>query len=241
MSSTQYLNRRLIAAVHGGDLEKASELLALGANPNCRSGFHSPLTLAASENHPELVRALVESGARIDMPVKGSAPIHWAAGFSEQAFNALLELSADTSIRTSETLSTPAHIAAQAGNAFALQRLGDMGAPLELPDATGAYPIHIAAALSKPDAVQALLEAGARPESRDLAGKTALHLAAPAPAAALVKAGADLRALDAQGLEPIETCPLPSRNILRAARAQITSAEPQRLTRAPTQGKTLGS
>jgi len=239
--SSAYLNRRLLAAVHDGSLAKSSQLLALDADPNTISGFHSPLTLAASENHADIVKALVGAGARVNERVKGYSALHWAAGLGAESFDVLLELGADASIAAPGTGSTPAHIAAAAGNAHALRKLADMGAPLETLDAEGNAPLHIAAVLDSDLATKALLESGVSPSIRDTRGRVPLHVARKEQAAALLAFGADPEALDAEGKSPAETAPLTTRALITSHLRQSAHAHAKAEQVGINLGKGLGS
>lgn len=60
----------LADAIEGGDVAEVRRLLAAGANPNAhyvsRDGDTRPLVLAVEMGGPEMVRALLDAGARVD-------------------------------------------------------------------------------------------------------------------------------------------------------------------------------
>lgn len=199
------LDRRLMGAVHSGNLTSAAKLLELGASPDAAWGFHSALTMAASEGMPEMCTLLIRGGADVDRQVGGYSPLHWACGLGgAAATEALLAAGADSAAASRDDRSTPAHIAAQAGQSEALDRLAAAGAPLSKLDAHGRAPIHVAAERSDPAALSALLRAGVDPNQRDARGDTPLHLATAEAATVLVASNADIHAVDAQGMEPAE-------------------------------------
>jgi ankyrin repeat protein len=235
------LGRRLIAAVHSGSLESAKEMLRLGADPNFVAGFHSPLTMAASEDLPEICQALIGAGARVDMPVQGVTPLHWASGLGSKTVEVLLAAGADGSARIAETGSTPAHIAAEGANAHALAVLAKSGAAMDARDADGQAPIHIAARARDPVALAALIAAGARLNARDAEGRAPLHLASVEAARLLVAAGADTSAIDERGYTAAERqTPAARKAIIDTSRqAQLDGA----LSTTPrqTKGSALGS
>ena len=75
--------------------------------------------------------------------------------------------------------STPAHLAAIAGEAAAIAFLVDkMFAAVDARDADGQTPLHVASARGHVDVVEALLSRGARPDAVDRHGCTPLHVAA---------------------------------------------------------------
>ena len=75
--------------------------------------------------------------------------------------------------------STPAHLAAIAGEAAAIAFLVDkMFAAVDARDADGQTPLHVASARGHVDVVEALLSRGARPDAADRHGCTPLHVAA---------------------------------------------------------------
>ena len=75
--------------------------------------------------------------------------------------------------------STPAHLAAIAGEAAAIAFLVDkMFAAVDARDADGQTPLHVASARGHVDVVEALLSRGARPDAKDRHGCTPLHVAA---------------------------------------------------------------
>lgn len=97
--------------------------------------------------------------------------------------------------------------ALRAGRGDLLDRLIDLGAPVDGRGEGGATALHLACALGDPQAARRLLERGADPQAADDAGRTPLHVlgsATPELVALLLEGGAQLHARDGQGLTPLE-------------------------------------
>lgn len=82
---------------------------------------------------------------------------------------------------------TVLHQAASAGRQSTLERLIQLGAPLEAATKTGARALHYAASKGHLQAVKLLLRAGARAEARDNRGEMPIHRAAAQGHVAIVE------------------------------------------------------
>lgn len=118
----------------------------------------------------------------------------------------LLENRANSSVRDHSGMS-PLHLACQVGGKGEhIKLLLAHGASLTTHNANGDTPLNVAVQFGQQDAVAILLNLGADPNAANFAGQTALHWACslPAPAIAnmLLKAKANLHALDSNGVTP---------------------------------------
>jgi ankyrin repeat protein len=70
----------LLAAAHNGSVRVAEALLARGLDPDLAdSDGQTPLMVAAKGDHDNVVRLLLESGARADKKdARGRTALHWA-------------------------------------------------------------------------------------------------------------------------------------------------------------------
>jgi ankyrin repeat protein len=65
----------LFACAQRGDLVRAKELLAAGADPNVKTSFgHFPLHEAASSGEKDMVELLLANGAKVDVRVSPGGP-----------------------------------------------------------------------------------------------------------------------------------------------------------------------
>jgi Ankyrin repeats (3 copies) len=80
------LNIPLKEAARHGQVEKAKTLLMLGAHAKVRDGWgYTPLHEAAGNNHPEMVRLLLDRGADVNapsIPARNTPLIYAAAGYA---------------------------------------------------------------------------------------------------------------------------------------------------------------
>ena len=156
---------------------------------------------AAYNNNPEVVQALIDAGADLEVQVarSKSTPLHLAAGFSENpaVIETLLKAGADLEART-KWKSTPLHKAARYNN--------------------------------NPEVVKVLIDAGANLEARADDKETPLHLAAgskenPAVIETLLKAGADQMARDDGDKTPLQRATRRNRKVLRNAWASLSDRQ----------------
>ena len=177
------------ASVWARDPAVVSLLVQAGAEVDARNGSAgSPLHAAArSTDHPAMIGALVEAGAEVDAWIPGIhspygwTPLHLAAGENRNpgVTAALIEAGADVHARQ-EDGPTPLHDAA---TAEVVALLLEAGADIEAratyvmwrrPNGRDMTPLHVAAKRGNAAVFMALLEAGADPTAVDAEGKTPL-------------------------------------------------------------------
>ncbi|GAB4813601.1 hypothetical protein N2152v2_000647 [Parachlorella kessleri] len=198
----------LLIAAREGLLDGISSLLAAGADINARDcKGHSALRLAAFGGHHQVVEALLAAGCNINSHcnAKGATALHIAASKGDTAImEALVAAGADCGAVDIEGRS-PLAWAARYENTKAVQRLLELGAPVdasaltaaavtantrplkELLTATGAdapnlpgvdAALRAAASRGQLFSVKALLSAGLPADAQDSQGRTALLCAA---------------------------------------------------------------
>lgn len=215
-------NSALYQAIHKADVATVRKLLDQGANPNSnliRPGIlerptsysskrpPAPLVVAITEKHPEIVKVLLEKGAKANFKDDaGFTPLeHSMSEGNPEIVGALLERGADA--RTESKFGFPLVFgAACSGKDEALKLLLDKGADVNTRDSTGSAGQHCVGSLestydrmvgrsglkTRPDAtllmlaaqegetavVKLLIDRGADVNAKDSAGRTALMLVA---------------------------------------------------------------
>ena len=166
---------------------------------------------AAAGTEPNIIRALVEHGADINLRnAAGCAPIDWAAMLSlhPPMIDVLIELGAQPNAQHNDEappLLTAATYSRHLGIPVALIR---GGARRDATIENGITALMCAALpVSHPHMVRTLLQHGADATTRANDDMTALHLAAadvhPDKVSALIESGADINARDAIGRTPL--------------------------------------
>lgn len=201
------------ACKHGG-IAPVQRLLAGGVSVNCRDAREEPwdttgLMHAAEGGHSELVRLLLEAGAKVNLKDK-SCPgedgaftaLHYAAlnGHSDVIVH-LLKNGAKIDAVTKGAGGSPLKMAVSHKHIEAAAQLIKLGANPNLPDKVlGQTALQIAAQEGDEDIVRLLLRAGANVNSTDASGATPLMNAAwrrrSRVCRLLIKSGANLRATD---------------------------------------------
>lgn len=150
---------------------------------------HSPLSLAITLQHIDVVRFLIENGANFNASVRltdRQSPrrqplVHLAtvSVHSERLLPLFVAAGADLSALDEHGL-TVCHYAALMSDAKVLSQLIAVGAPTSVRDATvlRQLPSHYAARNANASVMMALIVAGADCESADAAGLTPCHVAA---------------------------------------------------------------
>ena len=138
----------------------------------------------------------------------GATPLHWAAHWDDlQIADVLIRAGADVNA-TNELGVAPLSLACVNGSTAMVATLLERGANAEHALPTGVTPLMTCARTGNVDAVQRLLAHGARVNAQErVRGQTALMWAVaenhPDVAAALVVAGADVRAASLGGFTPL--------------------------------------
>ena len=162
----------LVDAAKSGDLGKVRSILAgnfLLASQRLPSG-ESPLMAALYRGHHDVVEALIEAGAEIDV---------FAAAATGRTDDLRRALAPDTVNAYAYDGWTPLHLAAFFGQTDAARILLDGGADVALISRNNMSntPLHAAAAGRHSDIALLLLERGADPTVIDAGGYTPLSIA----------------------------------------------------------------
>ena len=171
----------LINSILKGNHRQAAALLATGANANARQPDGSlPLAWAVEQQDAELVRLLLDHGARIDDYVpSGNAfrPLVVACLYASDAvLEQLLQQPINVNVRGPEAIPALSLCAAHA-SAKMVDRLLAAGARVDAIDDNGQTALMWAAAHGRIEAFDRLLAAGAAIDQRSVGGLTPLMFA----------------------------------------------------------------
>ncbi len=175
---THGINESLIRAAKNGDLEKVERLISKGADINfiAIDGSYA-LEEAASENRPDVVRALLAKGAKLHhVPGKMTPPEIAASKGYMDILNAFLESGYNVNTKQSYGYSL-LHVAAQDGENKIIETLLKKGADINERDDNGATPLFHAAGANYENCVKVLLDAGANPNIQTKDGNCPLTVA----------------------------------------------------------------
>jgi len=82
---------RLVIASKVGNIKLCEQLLASGTNPNSVRGTNTPLIVAVKAQHYDLVRVLLEKGAKVEIDGgSGFTPLIWAVRNNDLSMAAML-------------------------------------------------------------------------------------------------------------------------------------------------------
>ncbi|MGO9156111.1 ankyrin repeat domain-containing protein [Mycobacterium sp.] len=156
-------NQKVMAATNNGDTEAVQRLIAEGADintvyphVNTFSDGHTPLLVAARDNHAEIVRELLDADAQVrvvDWVFKGS-PIHKATYNGRPEILRMILDHADVDIDVQGPINgyTPLHDALWHGYTECAEMLLDAGCRLDLKGHDGKTPLQVAIDVYGPDA-----------------------------------------------------------------------------------------
>lgn len=166
----------------GGLLEPAKQLIQKGVNVNSQEGdLGCPLLAALSNQHEDIARILVESGADVTASAPdwhvGMTALHCAArdGYLFLVEN-LLSKEATVEAKT-DSGETPLHMAAENGHMEITQQLVAAGADIEAQDNSGNTPLHNAVYSGDRSMMDLLLGKGADLNKKDDLGRTPAYIA----------------------------------------------------------------
>lgn len=207
----------LAIAVKARDTEQVLALLKGGADPNQHSSYGAPINVAAALGPPEIVVALLDAGADLQMRgFGGASPLHTAALSGQSAITRIL-LAGGAQVDALDNLGrTPllTYASGAAHNLDVLQILLKAGAnPNAAERTTEMSALDHMAIHGRVDEAELLVLAGGNVnDSGSLFGETPLHFAADCDNAAmgnhdmvrfLIAHGADVNAKDGNGVTPL--------------------------------------
>jgi ankyrin repeat protein len=173
------LQKEMMDAIGMGRADMVEDCLTRGAGHWFPCGYSDerPLHIAAQKGHADIIRLLVEKGAKVDMPdEQGHTPLFHAAdkGMVE-AVATLLDLGADIH-HISHTSRTALFGAAMRNHTEVIELLLDRGAD---PNATvnGSTALFYAVGNGHYDAVKLLVERGARTDVTNAQNETPADVA----------------------------------------------------------------
>lgn len=208
-------------------------LLAKGANVNLGSTFSTPLHLASTWGHLEIVKDLITAGANKETyDAWEKTPLHLAAeNHRVEVVKYLIEMGAKISLHLAAERGyndivkhlikknkanvnacdshqyTPLHLAAQEGHIEVVQYLIEQGADISAYNAWRQTPLHLAAREGHREVAQYLIERGADIDTFDNSKYTPLHLAAQkghlTTVKYLIEQGADKKARNNKDRTPL--------------------------------------
>ncbi|TNE26148.1 MAG: ankyrin repeat domain-containing protein [Alphaproteobacteria bacterium] len=147
-----------ISAVFYGDEQTVKQLLTEHKGEidvNCDLFDYTPLIFSSYQENTDIVRMLLDSGAKPDLEDKeGSTALRWAArNGSEKALSLLLEAGADPNLADKEDKMTALHYAVFARSDEAVATLLKAGADPTLENIHGETAMHYAYKLGLKDIV----------------------------------------------------------------------------------------
>lgn len=153
-------NMALMFAANEGDLNKVKELLDKGANANAKYG-DTALIRASWNGHTEIVEALVEAGADVNVKDEnGNIALIWASavGYIE-IVKALIEAGADVDAEYEDGC-TALTASAELGNTEVVETLLEAGAYVDVKNKDGNTALALASVKGHMEIVKALILAG---------------------------------------------------------------------------------
>lgn len=156
----------LIQACQKNDVQQVKKLLIFSKLcPNFKFNDLTPLMIASSKGHEEIVKALLKAKANVnEVDKKGQNALHYATFYGHMKVAELLVREGKINVNqmAQNRAGTPLYTAAAAGHANMIEFLASHGAEIEPFCTTGGFtPLHIASARGHHEAVVALLKVGA--------------------------------------------------------------------------------
>lgn len=199
---------QLLAAVRTGDSEAVRAQVARGVDVDGADRWGKTALHRASESgRVEMVELLISLGADVGRADKyGDRPLLDAVWKRHLAVvEALLAAGADVNAAGQYGYSA-LHVAARKHGASVMPTLIRHGANVEQINKAGLTPLREAAANGDVDSVHALIAAGADVNSTDPRGRAPLHESSSSKVVQLLlDAGADIRRVDAMGLNAMDS------------------------------------
>lgn len=201
--------------VHRNDLQSVRALISAGADVSLATRYGvTALELAAAQGNAEMIRLLADAGADPNgVDAKGETMLMAAVeSGSIAAVNALVELGADVNATDPHYSQTALMIAAYGGSARTIDALVAAGANVDATTRIGPEPDWILPNSRPGFSFGVGIIRGGLPADRGMrpfqpGGMSALHFAArdghTAAAAALLNAGAEIDAVEANGITPL--------------------------------------
>ncbi|RWS06564.1 26S proteasome non-ATPase regulatory subunit 10-like protein [Dinothrombium tinctorium] len=161
-----------------GDLRKAVDLIAKASvDPVDELGW-TPLMIASSAGHLDIVSALIESGANVNAcNNNGQTSLHYAVSKNHVRIASLLtEHGADINARDNYGM-TPLHRAAAKGHLPIVELLVKCNKlDINVCDDLGNTPLHFASEEDRLDVCKLLLQSGAQPSMLNKESQSAIDL-----------------------------------------------------------------
>ncbi|WP_264337014.1 MULTISPECIES: ankyrin repeat domain-containing protein [unclassified Wolbachia] len=205
------LNRELLTAAEGGNLNKVKDLSEKGANLETKnnSGW-TPLHYASLYNHFEVVEYLVGRIANLEAKDNnGWTPLHYVSlkDYQLKIMDYLTKSGANLEAKD-DSGRTPLHCASLNGSLKLVKYLIKAKASLEVRDNSDRTPLHNACLSKNLKVVEYLINNGADLEAKDSNSRTPLHCVSldgyPEVVEYLIKRGANLEVKDKDGKTPLE-------------------------------------
>ena len=178
----------LFLAIDHRNSAEVSRLIRKGADTNARNGLEfTPLALAAGSHQPDVMRLLLDAGAKHDVDTTYGTPLLFAAmGAHAEGAKILLDKGARVNSSRSDG-TTVLMMAANAGVPPVVAELLKRGAKVDAQATSGMDALSLAARNGHTEVGRMLLESGADANHRDAEGRTPLMHAAMSGHAAFVR------------------------------------------------------
>jgi len=169
----------LLEAVGDGNVALVRYFINQGVDVNAVKGNWTPLMVAASENHVEVLQELIKAGAKVNFVNRHgwTALIEAADEGSYECAEALIKAGADVNLTGAGNNRTPLAMAGSEGHTRVFSLLVQKGADVFSTSGKGS-PLHEAAEEGMLDIVKRLIDLGADAGARDEYGRAALSYAA---------------------------------------------------------------